>query len=490
MQATNSVVSKMNFKLKPWQHQLDAIERAARFNHFALFFEMGTGKTLTSINCLRWKFSREGRLLRTLIVGPPIVLENWQKELKLNSNINPKDITVLYGPGAKRKESFLARAFEFVENLLRPKPHIFITNYETLTVMPELFALIQKWEPEAIVWDEAHKLKSGTSSRTKAAIKLSDRAKYRYILTGTPVLNSPMDLFAQFRVLDKGETFGQNFFAFRATYFYDKNAGMPKQKYFPDWRIRPDALDNINARIKRLSARVKKEECMDLPPLVRKEVYVELGKEQKKHYDMMKKEFITFLGDKACTAELALTKGLRLQQIASGYLKLEDGKEIELKDNPRQDALRALLEELTPQHKVLVWACFRQNYEQIRKVCDELKIKYVEVHGEISGARRFENVDAFNSDPTIRVFIGHPGSGGIGINLVSASYSIFYSRSFSLEHDLQAESRNHRGGSGIHAKITRIDLIAKDSIDSLIAERLFLKEAISERVLKDVARKL
>jgi SNF2 family DNA or RNA helicase len=476
----------MNFKREPWRHQLDAIERAAALPHFALFFEMGTGKTSTVINCLRWKYSVNGRLLRTLIVGPPIVLENWKNEFALNSNINPKDITVLYGAGAKRKELLIEKGF----NEDGSKGHIFITNYETLTVMPEVFQLLMKWNPEAIVWDEAHKLKSMTSSRTKAAIKISDTARYRYILTGTPVLNSPMDLFSQFRALDKGETFGQNFFVFRAQYFYDKNAGMPKSKYFPDWRIRPDALEKINSRIKRLSARVKKEECLDLPPLVRKNIYIEMGKEQRKHYETMKKDFITFLGDKACTAEIALTKGLRLQQIASGYIKLEDGKEIELKDNPRQDALRELLEEITPEHKVLVWACFKQNYEQIRNVCEELKIKFVEVHGEITGKNRFENVDAFNSDPSIRVFIGHPGSGGIGINLVSASYSIFYSRSFSLEHDLQAESRNHRGGSGIHAKITRIDLIAKESIDSLIAERLANKEAISEKVLRDVSTRL
>lgn len=445
-----------------------------------------SGKSLTAVNILRWKYAVNERLLRTLIIGPPIVLENWVNEIKLNSNISEKDITVLYGPGKERIELLLEKGF----NEDGAKGHIFITNYEALTVMPDLYDLLIKWNPEAIVWDEGHKLKSMQSARTKKAIKISDLARYRYLLTGTPVLNSPMDLFAQFRVLDKGETFGTNFFVFRAKYFYDKNAGMPKSKYFPDWRIKPDSLDLINARIKRVSARVKKEDCLDLPPLVKKTILVEMGKEQRTHYNLMKKAFITYLNDKACVAELALTKGLRLQQIASGYLKLDDGSEVEIKDNPRQEALRDLLEELTPTHKVLVWACFKQNYAQIRKVCDELKIKYVEVHGDVAGSSRFESVRSFNEDQDVRVFIGHPGSGGIGINLVAASYSIFYSRSFSLEHDLQAESRNHRGGSGIHEKITRIDLVAKDSIDSLIAERLALKESISERVLRDVATRI
>lgn len=480
-------VSKtMAFKLKPWEHQLEAINRAAATRHFALFFEMGTGKTGTAINCLRWKFMAKGSLLRTLIVGPPIVLENWKNEFAIHSNINLKDITVLYGKGSLRKELLITKGW----NEDGPIPHIFITNYEALTVMPEVFELLLKWNPEVIVWDEAHKLKDMKSKRTKKAIALSDRARYRYILTGTPVLNSPMDLFAQFRVLDGGATFGANFFAFRNRYFYDKNAGMPSQRYFPDWRIREDALEDINKRIKNLSARVKKEECLDLPPLVRKNIFVSLGADQEKHYEEMRKHFITYINDKACTAELALTKALRLQQIASGYIKTEDGTEIKLKDNPRLEALHDLLEELTPNHKVLVWACFKENYEQIRSVCDDLKIGYVEVHGETPSSRRFESVENFNNDPKIRVFIGHPGSGGIGINLVSASYSIFYSRSFSLEHDLQAESRNHRGGSHIHAKITRIDLIAKDTIDELIQERLAKKEAISEKVLRDVQTRL
>jgi SNF2 family DNA or RNA helicase len=299
-----------------------------------------------------------------------------------------------------------------------------------------------------------------------------------------------MDLFTQFRILDLGETFGTNFFMFRAKYFWDKNAGMPKQKYFPDWRIREGALEAINQKIKRYSMRVKKSECLDLPPLVRKILQIELSDTQRKHYKEMKKGFLTMINEKACTAELALTKGLRLQQIASGYIKTEDGSEIEIEDNPREDALFELLEELTPNHKVLVWACFRANYKQIRRVCEKLNIKYVEVHGEIGDTDKFKNVDDFNQDPSIRVLIGHPGSGGIGINLVSASYAIFFTRSFNLEHDLQAESRNHRGGSEIHSKITRIDLVAKDTIDELIQESLARKEAISEKVLRDVANKI
>lgn len=231
---------------------------------------------------------------------------------------------------------------------------------------------------------------------------------------------------------------------------------------------------------------------MDLPPLVRQAVEVELSKDQSKLYEAMKKDFVAYVNDKACVAQLAITKALRLQQIVSGFVTLEgeDGGErtnVAIKDNPRALALKDLLEQITVSHKCLVWAVFRENYRAVRAVCEELGVKFVEVHGGVSGPARQEAVDAFNTDPTIKVFLGHPGSAGIGINLVAAPYSIFYSRTFSLEQDLQAEARNYRGGSEIHEKVTRYDLVAKGTIDELITKKLADKIDISDRVLKGIA---
>jgi SNF2 family DNA or RNA helicase len=206
----------------------------------------------------------------------------------------------------------------------------------------------------------------------------------------------------------------------------------------------------------------------------------------------MKRDFIAYVNDKACVANLAITKALRLQQIVSGFITLEgadggDRTNVAIKDNPRAQALKALLEDIAPAHKSLVWCVFRENYAAVRAVCDELCLRYVEVHGEVPAAARQKAVDLFNTDPDVRVFLGHPGSAGIGINLVSASYSIFYSRTFSLEQDLQAEARNYRGGSEIHEKVTRIDLVARGTIDEVITSKLAAKVDVSEQVLRDIA---
>jgi SNF2 family DNA or RNA helicase len=483
----------LKFLIPPWKHQVEAIERAALHpnapSDFALFFEMGTGKTGTLINILRARFNEKQKIMRTLILCPPIVIKNWKEEWKKHSTIDPCHIILLTGSGEKRARTFMEEGY--TRDTHAPQGKIFVTNYEAL-LMDALFEQILAWKPEVLVLDESHKCKDAKSKRTKKAIQLSTLAKHRYLLSGTPVLNSPLDLFSQFVILDQGATFGKNFFAFRGRYFRDRNAGMPRDRYFPKWEVVPGALEDINQKIFVKGMRVEKKDCIDLPPMVYQTIKVPMEGEQARLYKEMKKDLITFLKDKAVTATMAMTKAMRLMQIASGYAKTAEGEEISLGQTPKQVALKELLEELTPNHKVLVWAVWKENYAQIRQVCEELGVGYTEVHGDIPSGQKFANVDRFNTDSKCRVLIGHPGSGGIGINLVVASYSIFYSRNFSLEQSLQAEARNYRGGSleAGHEKITRIDLVCEGTIDELVSEKLAMKEEIGEKLLSDLSLEL
>lgn len=465
----------MEYKIELWFHQKKAIEIARGRNAYALFFEMGTGKTATAINILREKCKAKKKLLKTLVLAPLITLDNWKREFGMHSQI--KDITILKGSQKDRIKQFKKH----------PGPHVFITNHECMAVMKDLVLEFHDWNPEHLIVDESHKYKDGTSKRTKALIKLADKIPSKNILTGTPVLNSAMDLFSQYRIMLGGfpESYGieKNFLTWRSHYFYDKNAAMPGHVHFPDWRIRPESFERLNKKIYEHGMRVTKEECLDLPDEVEEIYDVELSDEQKRHYEEMREDFITYIDSKACVAQLALTKALRLQQIASGFIKLEDETIKRFKKTPRQEALRELLSNLCPQHKVIVWAVFKENYEQIKEICEELKLKYVEVHGDISNAEKFENVDKFNSDNSISVFIGHPGSGGIGINLVSSTYSIFYSRSFSLGDYLQARARNHRGGQT--KKVTHIHISAKMTLDETVTNMLYNKIEMSEKLLID-----
>lgn len=477
----------MDYLIKPWNHQLVAIENASQLANYALFFEPGSGKSMTCINILRHKYQAKGRLLRTIVLCPPIVISNWKKEFLMNSKIPAEKIIPLIGHGKKRLETFLHYSKE---------PCIFITNYETLNM--ELYEHLLAWAPEALVGDESHRFKSHNTQRSKRVDKLANPKVNRphvYLLSGSPVLNSPMDLFQQYKVMDGGITFGNNYFGFRARYFRDKNAGMPKQKHFPDWALIPGAAEEIAEKMKNNSMRVLKKDCMDLPPFVRKILPVPMAPGQRKLYDSMLQDFVAYFTDEGgkehvTSAILAMTKGMRLMQIASGYVKTVDDQEISVTGSeytPKQEALKELLQELVleSEQQVLVWACWKANYSQIREVCEDLKIPYVELHGDITPTKKMENVDKFNSG-VAKVLIGHPGSGGIGVNLVTASHSIFYSRSFSLEHDLQAEARNYRGGSEIHEKITRIDLVTEGTIEEKVVEALANKQEIGEKLLREI----
>jgi len=464
-----------------WRHQKDAALKAASSNGYGLFFEQGCGKTATAITALRYRCTTSKRLLRTLVLCPPVVRRSWQREFAMHSTIKKENVVVLEGVGKDRERLFQTEAFDKDKVLALGK--IFITNYEALS-MPKLFALLKKWNPEVMIVDESQRVKDIKAKRTKLTIELADSASYKMILTGTPILNSAMDIWAQFRVMDGGDTFDRNFYAFRARYFIDKNAGMTGLKKFPDWRPIPGLEKIFNDMIYRKATRVLKKDCLDLPPIVRQRADVELSSEQLRMYQSMKNDYVAYLNDKACVASIALTKGLRLQQMVSGFWVDEDGGEHGFKENPRLEALGELLADIGHTSKVIVWTNFRHSYKPILELCEKLKLCAVSLYGGMTDKLRQTSIDEFQGNPDVRVMVANPAAGGVGITLTAASYMIYYSRGFGLEHDLQSEARCHRGGSEIHDKITRIDIVATATIDEVILGALERKENLATDILK------
>lgn len=464
-----------------WKHQVEAINRALAQRDFALFFDAGTGKTRTTIEILRRQYAHNGRLMRTLIVCPKIVMENWKREFAMYSKISPSDVVVLSGTGEQRLYKFIKAVGEI--NLT---PKIFIVNFEGLQI-DKLYKLLTGYVPEILIVDESQRVKSHSSVRAKKLMYIADTTKHNYILTGTPVLNGSLDLFMQFRILDRGQTFGRNYYAYKNTYFIDANAAWAsKPNHFPKWEMRAEAVEALQDKISPKSMRALKSQCLDLPPFVRQEVFVELSAEQKKLYAQMKNDYIAFLDSRkgenvAVTANLAITKALRLQQIVSGFVK-DDHEEIHRVECPRLAVLGELLEDLTPASKVIVWCVFKENYRMIEELCVKLKIKYAMITGDNSSTRE-EDMQRFREEADCRVMIANQSAGGVGINLIESNYSIYYSKGFSLEHDLQSEARNYRGGSHVHEKVTRIDLIAKDTIDEYVNMSLKNKENIAQKIL-------
>lgn len=472
-------------EVKPlWAHQTHAIKLAQVIPDLGLFFEQGTGKTRTLIEILRRHYAVAKGIQKTLIFSLPRVCPQWRDdEFPQYSKIPRSEVIVLNGSEKKRIKDFIKAVGE---DLTGNK--IILTNYEAL-LMKGLYKLLLQWQPEIMAYDESDNLKNPKGKRAKAAVPLSDNARHRYLLTGTPVLNNHgMDLFMQFRLLDQGKTFGQNFMAFKLKYFEDGNIQRRgTQGYYPDWKPRQGSFQELQDLIKKKAVRVLKKDCLDLPPLVRQNAYVDVSKEQAKAYREMYNDYITWIKnkegeDKATVARLAVTKSLRLQQIVSGFVKDEDGI-IHRLPCPRLDTLKELLSTITLSNKAIVWAAFEQNYEDIAKVCDELNVEYRFLHGGIPSNQGLQNIQDFRNDSKVKVLISHPRSGGAGLNLIEASYSIYYSKTWSLRDELQSEARNHRGGSEIHKQITRIDLVAKGTIDEVISQSLAEKNATAISIL-------
>lgn len=463
-----------------WKHQEIAVARASALDDLALFFEMGTGKTRTTIEILRGKYNGAKRIMRTLVFGPIIVTAQWKAEFAKFSKVPQEKIAVLTGSRDQRLRKFKQMQASFGDDFIA------IVNYEGLLIK-ELYETFLKWAPEVIILDESQRCKDSTTKRFKALLPLCEGAKHRYLLTGTPVLNSALDLYAQYRLMDLGRTFGRNFFAFRATYFYDKNAGMPRHKYFPGWTFRTDTTKIFHEKLSSTSVQARKEECLDLPPLIEIPLDVEMGSAQKKAYDEMKRQFVTLVKEKAVTAQLAITQSIRMRQILSGFAQPEHipgedaPKPVEFDDVPRLDALKDLLTDLLPQqHKIIVWTNYRHCYKMIAKALGETP--HVMLTGEQTNSEKTENVERFCRGDA-QVAICNPAAVGLGVNLTESDVSIEYDRDFSLEKYLQGGARNYRGGSEMHKKVTHYRLVARGTLDEVIYNAREGKQDVAEALL-------
>jgi len=458
------------------KHQKEAINRAFSTNELALFFEVGTGKTATQIHILRDIYNKHRQIMPTIITGPLAVVYNWKKEFAKWAPKIPQDkIIVLSGTLAKRIGAISTC----------PKDTILITNIDAF-VYPKFVDAVMSFCPSVLVIDESQLCKTHNAKRSKHMYQIARKTMYRYLLSGTPILNSPMDIFMQFKILDLGKTFGDNFYIFRNKFFHDENARWSgRQGYYPKFVPTPELFPVLSNMIEQKSVRVLKKDCLDLPPMVEMEIAVELTDEQRKLYKQMKDNFLAWYEkeNKAAVAQIALTKALRLQQIVSGHLVLEDESVVPVDASPRVEAVEQILEQVINEHKVIIWCVFKHDYKILGDLLTKMKIKHVFLTGEQNGKEKEESINSFETDPTVRCIIGNRRAGGTGVNLIQASYAITFSRNFSLGDELQSEARNYRMGSQIHEKITKINIYAKYTIDEVITEALKNKQDISATII-------
>lgn len=464
-------VLKIPLKATLYRHQQSACHFACeRFgilpsethsNGVALLMEMGCGKTITSIAIVGILYQYR-HIRRILITAPLSILSVWEQEFARFAAF-PYQLTVLKGSSTQKKEQ--------LSKLHGNDLQIAVVNYESAwRLEKELLA----FDADLIIADEAHKIKENRTAQSKAMRHLGDKSRYKLLLTGTLITNKELDVFSQYRFLNK-EIFGTSFYAFRSRYFDMCGYG----NHIPVFR--KQMMDEFLQKLHSVAYRVTKAECLDLPQITEEIRTVELEPKAMKLYKQLEKESFAELSNSEVSAVNVLTKMLRLSQMTGGYLT-DDAGSITSVSTAKLDALSDILDTmLTEDRKLVIMARFVPELNEIQKLLEQKHIGYAAVWGGISD--RAEEIRRFQEDADCKVFVGQIAAAGLGITLTAASTMVFYSLDYSMSNFEQAKARIHRVSQTENCLY--IYLIAKNTVDAKILHSLRDKVDLARTLVDD-----
>lgn len=484
-------------KTQGMAHQLQAIQRMVGRKTYALFMEQGTGKTWTLLADVERLYAK-GTIDAVLVVAPNGVHLNWvNREIPAHMEGNIVARAWRSGAGIKYTKS--------LEDLFKVRatgetvPLRFLAVNIDALVTKKGYEFCERFLLSGNAWivlDESSRIKNPDAARTKALMRLRRYAKGARIASGTPVTNSPVDVFAQMEFLESGLLGTTSYRAFVAEYADVLPATHPLMQNMvrrnpraafaqivarnPDGSPRWRNLDKLQKLLEPHSFRVLKKDCLDLPDKIYKTITFELDNDQQRAYDKMQDELRIDLGDNVELPVSELAALIKLQQITSGYVNTPAGIRYVSDDNPRLKTLMDAIEDVDG--KFIVWARFREELSAISDALTDAGITCVQYHGGVSRDDREVAVDSFQNGD-VRVFVGQPQSGGIGLTLTAAETVFYFSNDFNLETRLQSEDRAHRIGT--RKNVVYIDIAAENTIDEQIARNLQRKQRTAAIVLGD-----
>ena len=455
---------------------MTALEKSWNKENFAYFMEMGTGKTKVLIDNMSMLYDK-GKIDGALIVAPKGVVKTWyEQELPTHLPNHIENVTVLWQSNITKKQQEKLESLFEIETAL----HILIMNVEAFSTEKgvKFASKFLSSHKTLMAIDESTTIKTPTAKRTKNIIDLGKHAKYRRILTGSPITKNPLDLYTQCEFLDPYLLDFASYYSFRNRYAEMKTMHLRGRSIQVVSEFKN--LGELSDTVKTFSERVLKEDCLDLPPKVFMKRYVTLTADQKKLYNQMKEQALAILNGKMTTTMTVLTQLMRLHQITCGHFTADDGS-TQAVDSNRLNELMSVLEET--EGKAIIWANYQLSVgEIIQRIIKEYgEDSYVHYYGLTSQEDRQNNIRKFQNDPNCRFIIGTPQTGGYGITLTQAHTVIYYSNSYDLEKRLQSEDRAHRIGQ--KKTVTYVDLICEDTVDEKIVKALRDKINIASEVM-------
>ncbi len=473
-----------------FQHQREAIDFLIERPGALLTLDMGLGKTRCAL-AGALKLHREKKIDRILVLAPAAVRISWREEIEKFWTDKEKFIWCRY---YQNDQKIVGQGFaEYVKYL-----PVLVISYALLPQKRHVEAL-SKWCADGkalLVADESSFLKNRTAKQTKGSAQIGSKCLYRWLLTGTPIANSPLDLYGQALVMSNGEgplkQFA-NFYHFRARYAQLVTQHMGRKSFQVVTGYQN--LDELTAKFAPYVLRRTKEECLDLPAKTYTVREIALSEATWKVYQELKRDALLSLPDEDVRPEPnAAVRILRLCQLTSGHVGNSlDSETLCSEDSSRltRDVsseklswfVEQLLEgELSSQQAVICWCRWRRERERLQQML-ATKLEVYSVFGGQQTKNRSESVQGFQTSTARRVLVAQQHAGGFGLNLTAASTAVYLSNSFSFTDRIQSEDRIHRISQ--HSPCLYIDVLAvgpkgQKSVDHHVLDCLRNKQNLAE----------
>lgn len=459
------------FKTKPFSHQLEGVEYGLKYDRWFLGDEQGLGKSKQVIDIAVARKVMYGYRFCLIVCGVNTLKWNWVNEIHTHS----KEDAYILGQRRKGTKIRIGSTKDKLEDLKlmydikEPHPYFIITNVESFrdkNIADTISDLCKKGIIGMCAADEMHKMKNPTAQQTKGFLKCLPYC--RIGMTGTPLMNSPMDLYVILKWLGYES---HAFYSFKQHYCVMGGYGGYEIVGYKN-------LDQLTAQVREIMLRRLKSEVLDLP----EKIYVDDIVEMEGKQAVMYKEVEAGLKADYINGDIDLTNPLsaliRLRQ-TTGYPGILSD---EITESAKLDRMEELVENCTSNdEKVLIFSNWTQMTDAI---CNKLKSeghKVGVITGETPDSSRQEIVDVFQNSSNLSVLVGTIGAMGTGLTLTAATTVIFLDEPWNKALFDQAVDRAHRIGQ--KNNITIYSIMCKDTIDERIHNLIYKKGAMSDAII-------
>lgn len=438
-------------------YQRETIKKAlALEGRMLIANDMGTGKTVCAI-----AIARMLHVTKVLVVAPLSVVSIWKREVRD------------YWPGQEFIDCTKGTIRERSDLLDTAMAGVVAVGYESYWREP-LRQSVREFEPDLIIFDEGHRIKNRSAKQSRFAHYLALHVSHRLVLTATPMTKGPEDLYSLFRFVNPG-VFGTRWQDFEWRYLIK---GGFQGRMIVGYRNR----EELEQRLHAWSTRITKKEAMDLPEEQPVEIKVQMSDRARETYDALAEHAVAeveSLNGETGTAlsRIVITNILRLKQVTSGFVKLEDGREVDL-DTTKLDTLKDLLLDM-PQ-RVVVFCHFTRDIDRIQEMVSKQERDSWVLDGRKTATQRALDLEMWEKSDG-GILICQIAVSSLGIDLTGAHTAIYYSVDYNLTNWIQCHGRLHRHGQT--NKVTNYYLITERSIDEKVYEALARKEDLTRAVL-------